>query len=168
MGKYRACIRDNTGKGRCDLTLLYSDPVILREAVADMAAPFTDVGITKVMALDAQGFALGALVAQALSAGLVFVRKAGKIAWQTYSVEVVDYTRTAKTLEIAEGVLDSNDKVLVVDDWSETGGQLRGAIALAERCGAEVIGMAAINIDDAVLQDTRLSPYKLHYIEHYR
>lgn len=118
--------------------------------------------------MDAQGFALGALVAYHLNAGFVYVRKGGKIAWHTQSIEIVDYSRTTKTLEIANGVLSEADKVLVVDDWSETGGQFRGAIALAEQAGAEVIGAAAINIDDKVLHDPRLSKYILHYVEMYK
>lgn len=168
MGKYRAYIRGNTGKGRCDLTLLYSDPKILHEVSRDLVAPFEDKGITKVLALDAQGFALGALAALHLNAGLVFVRKGGKIAWQTRSVEVVDYSRKSKVLEIADGVLSETDSVLIVDDWSETGAQMRGAIALAEQSGATVIGAAAINIDDKVLHNKALSKYLLHYVELYR
>jgi len=168
MGKYRSHIRGNTGKGRCDLTLLYTDPIILTEVTYDLAAPFLDKGITKVMALDAQGFALGALVAYHLNAGLVFVRKGGKIAWKTLSVEVTDYSRTVKTLEIAEGAVTAEDKVLVIDDWSETGAQIGGAISLAEQCGAKVIGAAAINMDDKALKDSVLSRYHLHYVELYR
>lgn len=168
MGKYRAYIRDNTGKGRCDLTPLYSDAKILNEVSHDLIAPFQDKGITKVLALDAQGFALGALAALHLNAGLVFVRKGGKVAWKTRSVEVIDYSRTTKTLEIADGVLSATDKVLVVDDWSETGAQLKGAIELAEQSGATVIGAAAINMDDKALNDPLLSEYILHYVELYR
>jgi adenine phosphoribosyltransferase len=165
VGKYREYIR--FGHGRSDLTLLYANPKILKNAISDLIAPFVDKGITKVMAIDAQGFALGALAADHLKAGLVFVRKGGKIAWKTKTIEIMDYSRTQKTLEIAEGILSKADKVLVIDDWSETGAQLRGAIDLAEKCGAKVVGAAAVNIDDKVLQDARLSKYILHDIEHF-
>ncbi len=163
MGKYKAYIR--FGHGRSDLTLLYNDPKILKEVSHDLVAPFLDKGITKVLALDAQGFALGALAASILNSGLVFVRKGGKIAWQTQSVQIIDYSQTPKTLEIAVGALSIDDKVLVIDDWSETGAQLRGAISLAEQAGATVIGAAAIHIDDKVLHDDKLSPYLLHHVE---
>jgi adenine/guanine phosphoribosyltransferase-like PRPP-binding protein len=59
------------GYGRSDLTLLYSDPKILTEIIRDLVAPFIDKSISKVLALDAQGFALGALAACRLNAGLV-------------------------------------------------------------------------------------------------
>lgn len=168
MGKYKSYIRDNTGKGRCDLTMLYSDPKILESVSRDLVAPFMDKNISKVLALDAQGFALGALAALRLHAGLVFVRKGGKIAWETHAIEVVDYSQTPKVLEIAVGILSESDRVLIVDDWSETGSQLRGAIALAEQCGSAVIGAAAINMDDKVLQDKKLSQYMLHCVELWR
>lgn len=163
MGKYAAYIR--FGYGRSDLTLLYNDPQALQEVGHDLAAPFLDQKISKVLALDAQGFALGALVALHLNAGLVFIRKGGKIAWETKCIEIKDYSHAPKILEIAVGALSKNDRVLVVDDWSETGSQLRGALALAEQCGATVIGAASVHMDDKVLQDDRLAGYKLHHVE---
>lgn len=166
MGKYRTYIR--SGYGRCDLTLLYNNPKILAEVSLELVAPFLDKHISKVLALEAQGFALGALAAFHLNAGLVFVRKGGRIAWETKSAQVRDYSGTGKTLEIATGTLLETDKVLIVDDWSETGAQLRGAIALAEQCGTTVIGAAAINMDDKVLQDKALARYLLHSVEMYR
>ena len=82
------------------------------------------------------------------------------------------YTETYKDAESqllnAFSPVRMPEKVLIVDDWSETGAQMRGAISLAEKCGAKVIGVAAVNIDDKVLQDKTLSKYILHYIEHYR
>lgn len=166
MGKYKDYMR--FGYGRSDLTLLYGNPELLKEVGCDFAAPFLDKKITKVLALDAQGFALGALTAFHLNAGLVFVRKGGKIAWDTHSIEVIDYSKKPKTLEIAVGSVTAADRVLIVDDWSETGGQLRGAISLAEQAGATVIGAAAINMDDKVLNDPTLNKYLLHYVELYR
>jgi adenine phosphoribosyltransferase len=163
MGKYSAYIR--FGHGRSDLTLLYSNPAILKELSRDIVAPFIDKKISKVLALDAQGFALGSLAAFHLNAGLVFIRKEGKIAWETQSVAIEDYSHTPKKLEIAKDVLSNEDRVLVVDDWSETGAQLRGAIILAEQCGATVVGAAAINMDDKVLHDNSLSKYLLHCVE---
>lgn len=168
MGKYKKYIRDNTGKGRCDLTLLYADPIVIREIGRDLAAPFLGMHITKVLAIDSLGFVLGALAAAALDAGLVSVRKGGKTAWETISVEVIDYSKKPKVLEIAVGALSENDRVLIVDDWSETGAQLRGAIYLAEQAGATIAGAAALNMDDAALQDETLSRYKLHCLELWR
>jgi adenine/guanine phosphoribosyltransferase-like PRPP-binding protein len=43
--------------------------------------------------------------------------------------------------------------VLVVDDLSETGGQLRAAIAFIERLGATVVGAACLHIAASVRQD---------------
>lgn len=164
MGKYRPYIRDG-GKGRYDFTLLHSDPAILKEITLDLAKPFFDQDIHKVLALDAAGLALGTLVAYHLNAGLIFVRKGGRTAWDTRSVEITDYSGKPKTLEIAIDALSGNDRVLVVDDWSETGTQLKGAISLAEMAGATVIGAAIIGMEDRVLHDKELSKYILHALE---
>jgi adenine phosphoribosyltransferase len=53
-------------------------------------------------------------------------------------------------------------KVLIVDEWIETGAQVKAAIELVERQGGIVIGIATINIDDNA--DTRLirEKYQCH------
>ena len=57
---------------------LLRDPYILENLGAAMANPFHDEGITKVIAPEARGPVLGALVATCLKAGLVLVRKEGR------------------------------------------------------------------------------------------
>ena len=58
-----------------DVAGLLRDPYILQNLGAAMANPFHDEGITKVIAPEARGPVLGALVATYLKAGLVLVRK---------------------------------------------------------------------------------------------
>jgi len=122
------------------------------------------MGITKVAALDAFGFGLGGGVSYRLSAGLILVRKAGKVAWSVEASSFTDYSGTRKTLEITSDAASPVDKVLIVDDWSETGSQLRTAIALVEGLGAEVIGAACIHIETPVREDRSLIKYRLHSV----
>ena len=159
---YSAYVRTLPGKNRCDLSPLLASPEVLARALEDLAAPFRNEGITKVAALDALGFALGGGVAHLLDAGLVLVRKGGKVAWHAKSTTFTDYSREEKCFEIAEDAVTQDDSVLIVDDWSETGAQLRAAIGLLESMGSKVVGAALINIDDALLHDPVLSRYTLH------
>ena len=61
-----------------DVAGLLRDPYILQRLGAAMANSFHSKGITKVIAPEARGPVLGALVAKYLRAGLVLVRKEGR------------------------------------------------------------------------------------------
>jgi adenine phosphoribosyltransferase len=68
-----------------DVTPLLADPRAFRAAVEALAAPFRSDGIDRVLGIESRGFILGAPVALALGAGLVMVRKAGKLPCSTVS-----------------------------------------------------------------------------------
>src|SRR6185295_9547135 len=70
-----------------DITPLLADPGLFAATTDAMAAPFANVGITHVVAIESRGFILGAPVAQRLSAGFIPVRKPGKLPARTNSVE---------------------------------------------------------------------------------
>jgi len=159
MENYKKYIRE--GKGRCDLTDLYANPQIFNSVIEDMCKPFLDQKINKVVALDALGFVFGTRVAEKLNAGLVLARKEGKIGVETQSTSFTDYTKKEKSFEIAIDAICKNDRVLIVDNWSETGSQLKAVIGLVERMGGNVIGATCFNIDKPIFKDPILSKYKL-------
>lgn len=164
---YRDHIRQLSGKDRYDLTPLLSDREVFRRAVHDLAAPFQGRGVSKVAALDALGFALGGGVAQALGAGLVLIRKAEKVMWHAETFSVEDYSRRAKTFAVVRDAIQPGEEVLVVDDWSETGAQLRAAFCLVERLRGRVAGAALLHIDEPVRRDPDLAGYTLHHLFDY-
>jgi adenine phosphoribosyltransferase len=110
---------------------------------------------------------LGGGIAHQLKAGVVLIRKGGRIDWNVESATCIDFSGKEKRLEIARDALTVSDRVLVVDDWSETGGQLRTAITLVERLGALVVGAACLHIAPNVRQDPRLAAYRLHCLIEY-
>lgn len=135
--------------GHADVTPILRDPALLRDLGPALAGPFAAAGVTAVAAIEAKGFAFGALVAAHLGAGLVLVRKPdaflpGDILAATTAP---DWRRRELSLRIRSGQLGSGDRVLVVDDWIETGAQAEAAFALIRRAGAEPIGVAAL-VDD--------------------
>src|ERR1700753_158563 len=70
-----------------DITTLLGDAQAFREAVDQLAAPFRNLGITRVAGLEARGFILGGAVAHQLGAGFIPLRKKGKLPHHTYAVE---------------------------------------------------------------------------------
>lgn len=122
--------------------------------VEELAAPFKDKHVDKVLGLEARGFILGAPVAYLLNAGFVVARKQGKMypdyeGKLVHSESAVDYSGKQKTLEIENSPtgIQKRDKVLIVDDWFETGGQGHAAINLVEKAGGVVAGIS-IMLDD--------------------
>jgi adenine phosphoribosyltransferase len=135
--------------GHADLAAVLRDARVLGVLGPALAAPFRDAGVTAVASPEARGFVLGALVATSLSAGLVLVRKeGGRHPGPTISVRTApDWRGRELLLRLHPDELAGGDRVLVVDDWVETGNQARAAFALIRACGATPVGTAAL-VDD--------------------
>jgi len=143
----RTLIKEHPSANRCDVTPIFSDKAAFGELVEGLAEPFAKDGITLVCCIDALGFILGTAVAFKLDVGLVPIRKGGKLPGQCDSVDFVDYSGQTKHLELSREAIPRGSRVLLVDDWIETGAQATAAIQLIEHQGATVAGLATINID---------------------
>jgi adenine phosphoribosyltransferase len=106
---------------------------------AAMAPAMEKLRADAVMAIDARGFILGAVLADRLGAALVLVRKPGKLPG---AVQAFDYTceYCSGRLEVTEGALAPGQRVLVVDDVLATGGTARATADFAQAQGAVVAG----------------------------
>jgi adenine phosphoribosyltransferase len=125
-----------------DITPVLGDAGAFAAAVAWLAGAFPGA-IDKVVAIEARGFILGAPVAYERGAGLVPVRKVGKLPAATVSQGyTLEYGEA--TLEMHADALDRGDRALVIDDVVATGGTALATVELARRAGAEVVGIAAL------------------------
>jgi adenine phosphoribosyltransferase len=102
-----------------------------------------------------------------LGAGLVLLRKPDKAAWETISQEFSDYSRTTSAFHLVADALSPGARVLLVDDWTETGAQAYAAFELLERAGAVVVGAAFINASERVRTDSRFGAYQIHAVLDY-
>ncbi len=66
-----------------DITPLLGDPVSFRSACHAMAASFAGDGITHVAAVESRGFLFGSPIALQLNAGVVPIRKRGKLPYDS-------------------------------------------------------------------------------------
>jgi adenine phosphoribosyltransferase len=124
-----------------DISLLLADPTAFRHVVAGLSDAGRDADgvslVDKVVGVEARGFMLAAPVALALDAGLVPVRKAGKLPRETYTESyALEYGEA--TLQIHQDALAPGDRVLVVDDVLATGGTVAATSRLVARAGASV------------------------------
>ncbi|XP_058019813.1 uncharacterized protein LOC131188518 [Ahaetulla prasina] len=132
-----------------DPSRLYCHPQALQDCVEDLVRPFRDDAIDQVVGIDAMGFVLGAAIAVTLRKGFVTIRKAGHLCVETCTQTYRDYTDREKVMEARTDAIGPGVRVLLVDQWVETGGTMRGAIQLVERQGGVVAGIAAICIEDS-------------------
>ena len=124
-----------------DITTLLKDPVAYRAAIDAMLAPYAGTAIDLVVGMESRGFIFSAPMAYKLGAGLVPVRKLGKLPAETISVEyALEYG--SNTLEVHRDAIQPGQKVLIVDDLLATGGTVNGTVELVQRLKGEIVGLA--------------------------
>lgn len=126
-----------------DLTTLMQDPDAFRESCDILYQRYKDMGVDKIVGIDARGFVFGAVLAYKLGIGFIPVRKKGKLPYKTieesYSLEYGQ-----DTLEIHEDAIAQGEKVVIVDDLIATGGTVGATVKLVKKLGADLIECAFI------------------------
>ena len=124
-----------------DVTTLLKDAAAYHESIDLMIDPYKNVGIDLVVGMESRGFIFSGPIAYQLNAGLIPVRKLGKLPAETVSVEyALEYG--SNTLEIHKDAIKPGQRVLIVDDLLATGGTVRGTIELVERLQGQIVGLA--------------------------
>ena len=124
-----------------DITTLLKDRAAYRAAIDAMLAPYASARIDIVVGMESRGFIFSAPMAYQLGAGLVPVRKLGKLPAETISVEyALEYG--SNTLEVHRDAIEPGQRVLIVDDLLATGGTVNGTVELVQRLKGEIAGLA--------------------------
>src|SRR5213596_970938 len=144
-----------------DITTLLKDGAAFRAVVDLLAARYRDEHIDVVVGIEARGFIFSGPLAYALGAGLVPVRKLGKLPGKTIEVEYeLEYGRDA--LAVHEDAVKPGQRVLAVDDLLATGGTMAATLRLVQQLGGKVVGVAFM-IELAFLKGReKLKDYPLH------
>jgi adenine phosphoribosyltransferase len=124
-----------------DITTLLRNPNGLQTVIDRMIEPYDIGSIDIVVGIESRGFILGAAVADRLDAGFVPIRKPGKLPSTTIS-ESYSLEYGEGSLELHEGSIDSEQRVLIVDDVLATGGTAAAAMRLVGRLDGQLHGLA--------------------------
>jgi adenine phosphoribosyltransferase len=123
-----------------DITTLLQNPKSFKQAVDAMYKQYKDKKIDAVVCVEARGFIFGAVLAYKLNAGLVLVRKKGKLPFKTYDITYsLEYGQD--TLAIHQDSIQKNGSVLIVDDVLATGGTIGAVCKLLKKCKAKIVGI---------------------------
>jgi adenine phosphoribosyltransferase len=121
-----------------DITPLLKDAAALKAASEALLAFIGDQRVDKVVGMESRGFFYGPVLAVALGAGFVPVRKIGKLPSHKIS-HTYDLEYGTDTLEIHSDGISKGDRVVVHDDVLATGGTARATCQLIEALGGVVV-----------------------------
>jgi adenine phosphoribosyltransferase len=132
--------------GHSDTLGLFAEGGFLRRAAVAVADPFRTDGVTKVVGIEARGFVLAACVAVELEAGFVGIRKPGGMhpGEKAELTAPRDWRGLETPLRLQRHTIAQGDRVLVVDDWAETGSKALTARRLVEMCGGIYVGLSLL------------------------
>jgi adenine phosphoribosyltransferase len=126
-----------------DITPLLAAPQAFHEAIRGLAEPFRQDQVELVAAAEARGFIFAAPLALELGAGLVPIRKPGKLPCKTLSYTYqLEYG--SDTLEVHTDAIRPGCRVLMVDDLLATGGTIEACCRMIEQAGGKVAGCAFV------------------------
>ena len=131
-----------------DPSTVYIHAAAFHALVDDLIAPLDPSDIDVVAGFDAMGFVLGSAIATRLGKGFLTIRKAGKVPVETDVVDFVNYSRRTQQMEMRKPAFAAGTRVLLVDQWVETGGTMDAGIRLVERQGGVIAGIATVCIEE--------------------
>lgn len=149
-----------------DITPLLADKKAFKTAIDELARPFLNKRIDKVVGIDARGFILAAALAYKLKIGLAIVRKKGKLPWKTISKNYkLEYA--SNTIEMHKDAIKKGERVAVVDDVLATGGTMSATCEMIKKLGGKIIGIGFLIKLDFLRGDKKLKKFVIHSLVNY-
>lgn len=124
-----------------DITPLLADAKAFAHTVELMAEPFLGKGISIVAGIESRGFLLATPIAFRLGAGVVPIRKKGKLPRKVHCA-TYDLEYGKDSIEAHADAFPKGARVLLVDDVLATGGTAAAALELLAKLGGEVAGIS--------------------------
>ncbi len=123
------------------------DPLLMQALGNEFAKLFADAGITKILTVESSGIAPAVFAGLALNVPVVFGRKNKSLTLQDnmYTTSVYSYTKEeSNEISISKDFLNSDDKILLIDDFLANGQAAAGLLSICRNAGAEVCGIGIV------------------------
>ena len=123
------------------------DIAFLNEIGKEMYRIFGDKGITKILTIEASGIAIASVAAHYFNVPVLFAKKAKSqnLDGDLYTSVVKSYTYGKEyTITVSKKFLNSDEKLLIVDDFLANGAALTGLIDVAKQAGASIEGLGIV------------------------
>ncbi|HEX8082051.1 MAG TPA: adenine phosphoribosyltransferase [Jatrophihabitans sp.] len=142
-----------------DIMPLLADAAAFGACIDELAELPAAYEADLIAGVEARGFVVAAALARAVDAGVVPVRKAGKLPPPTVSARY-ELEYGSAEIEVPVGVLEGK-RVYVVDDVLATGGTLAASLELLSRAGATVTGVGVLIELEFLAGRARLAGHEL-------
>ena len=149
-----------------DIAPLLENKKALQQVIDQIIKKIGKKKIDKVVGIDARGFILAGILADRLKAGLVMVRKKGKLPYDT-EAEEFDLEYGKATLEIHKDSIKDGEKILLVDDVLATGGTMLATSKLVEKLKGKIETIVFLTILNYLPGKEKLKKYPLIYLVEY-
>ncbi len=121
-----------------DITTLLQDAKSFAKMVDSIANRYIGQQIDKVVGVEARGFIIGSVLAYRLGAGVVLVRKPGKLPSETFS-KTYELEYGTDTLEIHKDAIKEGENILVADDLLATGGTAAAVVDMVTQLKGNIV-----------------------------
>ena len=120
-----------------DITTLIKDKNAFSETIDQIIERSKKHNFDKIAAIESRGFVFASAVSYILKKPFILLRKKNKLPAEVHSVDFeLEYGKA--TIEVHKDSIETNDKVLIIDDLIATGGTAEAAAKLIEVSGGKV------------------------------
>lgn len=119
------------------------DVDFMMEMGKEIARLFSDVKITKIFTIESSGIAIAVCAGAVMHVPVVFAKKnkTGNVSGEVYKTVVHSYTHGLDyEVIVSKEFLNSEDNVLIIDDFLANGKALTGLIDIVGQAGATLAG----------------------------
>lgn len=105
---------------------------------------FGDMGITKILTIEASGIGIACIAAQYFSVPVVFAKKGNhkNVGSNVYTSEVFSFTKgISYTITVSKDYIKPEDNILVIDDFLANGKAIMGLKDIIDQAGASLAGV---------------------------
>ncbi len=149
-----------------DITPMLGDADAFKSLIDQLVDRYADSKVDVVAGIESRGFIFSAPLAYRLGAGLVPIRKPGKLPADTVEVKYsLEYG--SNTLQIHRDAFRRGARVLLVDDLLATGGTIGAAAELVSELGGEIVELAFVIELKSLHGRDRLSGYPVFSMVQY-
>jgi len=123
-----------------DITTLLQNGREFRRAIDILAEHYKGKKIDQIVAVESRGFIIASPLAYKLNAGIIPVRKKGKLPYKTVEA-TYELEYGTDTLEMHADAFQPGANILIVDDLLATGGTAKATIDLVQKLKGKVVGI---------------------------
>lgn len=123
------------------------DPQLMYEMGAEFKRLFADAGVTRILTVESSGIAPALMAGLQMDVPVVFARKHRSLTLtdNLYTAKVYSYTKqVTNEISIDKRFINSDDKLLIIDDFLANGQAVEGMLEIAKSANVEVAGVGVV------------------------